>query len=260
MRSGPAPPVRSTSTSSPASPNRRRSTWSARPASRWRPSTGDTRSGRGSTSCTRPASGSSNRSGRSTTARQAVDDGVDVVVAQGQEAGGHNYATLPTFALVPLVVDAVAPALVLASGGDRRRAGPGRRPDAGGGRWLGRHPAGRQYRVAGARRIQGAPGRGGWHRHRTDRHVRAGESRSSTRCACCATGWSGNGTVWTMPTDTSRLPVIGHTDLGGQVIEMHKFSFLVPMRGRYQRATSRRWLCWPARASGWWARSSRLPQ
>ncbi len=50
-------------------------------------------------------------------AKRAVDDGVDVVVAQGQEAGGHNAATLPVFALVPLVVDAVAPALVLASGG-----------------------------------------------------------------------------------------------------------------------------------------------
>src|SRR4051812_37657562 len=49
--------------------------------------------------------------------RRAVDDGVDVVVAQGLEAGGHNYASLPTFALVPLVVDAVAPALVLAAGG-----------------------------------------------------------------------------------------------------------------------------------------------
>ena len=50
-------------------------------------------------------------------ARRAVDDGIDVVVAQGLEAGGHNFATLPTFALVPLVVDAAAPALVLASGG-----------------------------------------------------------------------------------------------------------------------------------------------
>src|SRR5262249_27441619 len=29
----------------------------------------------------------------------------------------HNFATLPTFALVPVVVDAVAPALVLAAGG-----------------------------------------------------------------------------------------------------------------------------------------------
>ncbi len=50
-------------------------------------------------------------------AKRAVGDGVDVVVAQGLEAGGHNYATLPTFALVPLVADAVAPALVLAAGG-----------------------------------------------------------------------------------------------------------------------------------------------
>jgi len=40
-----------------------------------------------------------------------------VVVAQGWEAGGHNYGGLPTLALVPTIVDAVAPALVLAAGG-----------------------------------------------------------------------------------------------------------------------------------------------
>jgi enoyl-[acyl-carrier protein] reductase II len=51
-------------------------------------------------------------------AKAAVADGVDVVVAQGDEAGGHNYATLGTFAMVPAVVDAVGnDALVLASGG-----------------------------------------------------------------------------------------------------------------------------------------------
>ncbi len=51
-------------------------------------------------------------------ARRAVDAGVDLVVAQGLEAGGHNYATLPTFAFVPAVVDAVGDrALVLAAGG-----------------------------------------------------------------------------------------------------------------------------------------------
>jgi NAD(P)H-dependent flavin oxidoreductase YrpB (nitropropane dioxygenase family) len=51
-------------------------------------------------------------------ARIAVGDGVDVVVAQGDEAGGHNYGSLGTFAIVPAVVDAVgADALVLASGG-----------------------------------------------------------------------------------------------------------------------------------------------
>lgn len=49
-------------------------------------------------------------------ARQAVDAGADLIVAQGAEAGGHSgvRATLP---LVPAVVDAVAPVPVLAAGG-----------------------------------------------------------------------------------------------------------------------------------------------
>jgi enoyl-[acyl-carrier protein] reductase II len=50
-------------------------------------------------------------------ARRAVDDGVDVIIAQGSEAGGHNYGTLPLFALLPAIIDAVAPAMVLAAGG-----------------------------------------------------------------------------------------------------------------------------------------------
>jgi enoyl-[acyl-carrier protein] reductase II len=56
--------------------------------------------------------------GSAAAARQAVDDGVEVVVAQGWEAGGHNYGGLPTFVLVPTIVDAVAGrAMVLAAGG-----------------------------------------------------------------------------------------------------------------------------------------------
>jgi nitronate monooxygenase len=50
-------------------------------------------------------------------ARLAVDAGVDVVVAQGWEAGGHVWGTVTTMALVPAVVDAVAPAPVVAAGG-----------------------------------------------------------------------------------------------------------------------------------------------
>ena len=51
-------------------------------------------------------------------ARQAVDLGADVIVAQGTEGGGHGarrgWATLP---FVPVVVDLVAPVPVLAAGG-----------------------------------------------------------------------------------------------------------------------------------------------
>ncbi|MCC7022758.1 MAG: nitronate monooxygenase [Thermomicrobiales bacterium] len=46
----------------------------------------------------------------------AARAGVDVVIAQGGEAGGHA-GTLGTFALLPAVVDAVAPIPVVAAGG-----------------------------------------------------------------------------------------------------------------------------------------------
>jgi NAD(P)H-dependent flavin oxidoreductase YrpB (nitropropane dioxygenase family) len=49
-------------------------------------------------------------------ARRVVDSGVDIVVAQGTEAGGHT-GRIGTLALVPQVVDAVSPVPVLAAGG-----------------------------------------------------------------------------------------------------------------------------------------------
>jgi NAD(P)H-dependent flavin oxidoreductase YrpB (nitropropane dioxygenase family) len=50
-------------------------------------------------------------------ARRAVDRGVDVIVAQGWEAGGHVRSQVATLPLVPAVVDAVAPVPVIAAGG-----------------------------------------------------------------------------------------------------------------------------------------------
>lgn len=56
--------------------------------------------------------------GRLDDAKRAVDDGAHVVIAQGFEAGGHNYQGMGGMALVPAVVDAVGDdALVLAAGG-----------------------------------------------------------------------------------------------------------------------------------------------
>ena len=43
--------------------------------------------------------------------------GVDILVAQGWEAGGHVWGQVATLPLVPRVVDAVAPAPVVAAGG-----------------------------------------------------------------------------------------------------------------------------------------------
>jgi nitronate monooxygenase len=50
-------------------------------------------------------------------ARRAVGCGVDIVVAQGWEAGGHVWGGVATLPLVPAVVDAVAPVPVIAAGG-----------------------------------------------------------------------------------------------------------------------------------------------
>ncbi len=50
-------------------------------------------------------------------ARRAVASGVDVIVAQGWEAGGHVWGTVATLPLVPAVVDAVAPVPVIAADG-----------------------------------------------------------------------------------------------------------------------------------------------
>ncbi len=50
-------------------------------------------------------------------ARRGVAAGVDVIVAQGWEAGGHVWSMVSTLPLVPAVVDAVAPVPVIAAGG-----------------------------------------------------------------------------------------------------------------------------------------------
>ncbi|MCA2223941.1 NAD(P)H-dependent flavin oxidoreductase [Nonomuraea aurantiaca] len=165
-------------------------------------------------------------------AKRAVDDGVDVVVAQGLEAGGHNYATLPTFALVPLVVDAVAPALVLAAGGIADGRGLAAALMLGAdGAWIGTRLVattesaaheGYKSRLVTARGTDTArtPVFGPEHpafnpaRVLRNRVVREWHDRADE-----------------VPRDTSGLEVIGHTVVNGEPVEMRKFSFLVPMRG-----------------------------
>lgn len=54
--------------------------------------------------------------GNTKNARRVSEGGVDIVVAQGTEAGGHT-GRVGTMALVPQVVDTVAPTPVVAAGG-----------------------------------------------------------------------------------------------------------------------------------------------
>jgi NAD(P)H-dependent flavin oxidoreductase YrpB (nitropropane dioxygenase family) len=50
-------------------------------------------------------------------AKNAAKAGIDCIIAQGSEAGGHNYGELPTFALMPIVKDAIGDVMLLAAGG-----------------------------------------------------------------------------------------------------------------------------------------------
>ncbi len=50
-------------------------------------------------------------------AQAATQAGIDCIIAQGSEAGGHNYGALPTFALLPAVRDAIGDTMLLAAGG-----------------------------------------------------------------------------------------------------------------------------------------------
>ncbi|HLJ50184.1 MAG TPA: nitronate monooxygenase [Bryobacteraceae bacterium] len=49
-------------------------------------------------------------------ARQAVDLGIDAIIAQGSEAGGHNQGSAALFTLLPAICDAL-PVPVIAAGG-----------------------------------------------------------------------------------------------------------------------------------------------
>jgi NAD(P)H-dependent flavin oxidoreductase YrpB (nitropropane dioxygenase family) len=165
-------------------------------------------------------------------ARLAVDDGIDVVVAQGREAGGHNFATLPTFALVPLVVDAVAPALVLAAGGvaDGRGLAAALMLGADGG-WVGTRFVATVESEAHdgyKSRLVAAPG--------TDTVVTGifGPDNPAFNPMRVLRNrvvrqWADRAAQ--VPSDTSQLPVIGQMDLGAGPMDMHMFSNLVPMRG-----------------------------
>ncbi|MEU4243295.1 nitronate monooxygenase [Actinoplanes sp. NPDC026619] len=157
-------------------------------------------------------------------AKRAAGDGIDVIVAQGSEAGGHNYATLPTFALIPLVVDAVSPALVLASGGIADGRGLAAALMLGAdGAWIGTRLVATDESLAHddyKARLVTAPA--------TDT-VRTSlfgpETPEFNPMRVLRTR-----VIDEKPRFTAERPIIGHTVLGGRPMDVPRFSNLVPMR------------------------------
>ena len=159
--------------------------------------------------------------------------GVDIVVAQGSEAGGHNYGTAGTIALTPAVVDAVGDsALVLASGGIADGRGLAAALMLGAdGVWIGtRFAATTESAVADEykARIVAA---GTDETVRTEVFGRHHPEFNPIRVIGNRVVAEWNDRVADIPADNSGEPVIGQMDLLGQATPLHKFTNMVPMAG-----------------------------
>ncbi|MCY6382639.1 NAD(P)H-dependent flavin oxidoreductase [Hoeflea prorocentri] len=163
----------------------------------------------------------------------AVDDGVDVIVAQGSEAGGHNYGTAGTIALTPAIVDAVAEkALVLAAGGivDGRGMAAALMLGADG-VWVGtRFVASKEASVADEykARLLSAETSGTQVTHIFGRH-HPEFNPIRVLSSDLVREWSDK--IDAIPVGDENNPHIGDMDLLGQPQPLHKFTNMVPMTG-----------------------------
>ena len=159
---------------------------------------------------------------------RAKHAGVDVIIAQGTEAGGHVAGEVSTMVLLPRVVDAVAPTLVLAAGGIADARGLAAALCLGadgvvmGTRFIATleanaHPVYKAQLVAGSEEdtVRTILFGHGWphapHRTLRTRFVREWVDRESE-------------------TQDSRSdePVIGHTVIGGAEVPIQRFASLPP--------------------------------
>lgn len=163
-------------------------------------------------------------------AKLAVSDGIDAVIVQGTEAGGHNLGTLPLFALLPAVVDAASPALVLAAGAISDGRGIAAALALGAdGVWVGtRMIATQEADIAPAYKQAILEARG-------DDAVlstifgRETPDFNPMRLLRNAIVREFEGRDQDVPDDPLSQPVIGAMTLGPMELPLHRFSNLVPM-------------------------------
>jgi enoyl-[acyl-carrier protein] reductase II len=161
-------------------------------------------------------------------AQRAAAVGVDVIIAQGVEAGGHVAGEVSTLALVPLVVDAVAPRPVAAAGGIADARGV-----------VAVLALGAQAAVLGTRFLASAESRA--HPRYKQRLLEAGEG-DTVRTTLFGHGWP-NAPHRTLRTafvqqwlgqegrgQESRPdePVVGQTVIGGQPMPVLRFMGIPP--------------------------------
>jgi NAD(P)H-dependent flavin oxidoreductase YrpB (nitropropane dioxygenase family) len=168
-------------------------------------------------------------------ARQALGDGVDVIIAQGHEAGGHNFqglsdSPLGTFVLVPTMRDALGDkVLLLASGGISDGRGVAASLALGAdGVWVGTRLVASEEAASHPehkRRVVAATGA-----DTVYSHIFGPDNPSFNPMRLLKNGvvkeW--NHRLSEVPKDNSASAVIGKTMMGGQEMELRKFSVLLP--------------------------------
>lgn len=165
-------------------------------------------------------------------ASRAVGDGVDVVIAQGSEAGGHNYGELPLFALLPAIIDKVAPAMVLAAGSIADGRGVAAALALGAdGVWVGtRMVATIEGDVAEGYKSRLLSARGE-DAVLTNIFGRDEISFNPMRVLANRLVASYRDREDEAPGDPAKQPVVGHMAIAGMEMPLHRFSNMVPMSG-----------------------------
>ncbi len=162
-------------------------------------------------------------------ARRALGNGVDVIIAQGYEAGGHNYQSLPTFVLVPEMVDALDGAMILAAGGVSDGRGVAAALSLGAdGVWVG-------TRLVASEEAYVHP--------EHQRRLLAAKGSDTRLSAIFGPEWPHfnpmrlienqvvrdyNHRLADVPMDRQSLPIIGSTTDRGQDMELRKFNVILP--------------------------------
>src|SRR5215467_3441673 len=161
-------------------------------------------------------------------AKRSAAAGVDIIIAQGAEAGGHVAGEVSTLALVPRVVDAVAPRPVAAAGGIGDARG-----------LVAVLALGAQAAVLGTRFLASAESRA--HTHYKQKLVAANEE-DTVRTILFGYGWP-NAPHRTLRTAFVRQwlgqegrgqesrpdePIVGQTIIGGQPMPVLRFMGFPP--------------------------------
>jgi enoyl-[acyl-carrier protein] reductase II len=165
-------------------------------------------------------------------AERALAQGVDLLVIQGVEAGGHNFAELPIFVAIPEFRRALGPEpLLLAAGGVCSGAALAAALALGAdGAWVGSRLLASEEANAHPDYKQALISACGADTRLTSMFGRSMPQFNPMRVIANQVVREWEGREADMPPEDERLPQIGTIELGGQELPLRRFNAFVPTR------------------------------